>query len=69
MRPCLTRLPFPLAAAAPRQLTTTYAYDARGNVTAETTRSEMAGHVPSRTARASNFVDGRHPGTVTDAAD
>lgn len=59
----------PLSSRRAPKLTTTYAYDARGDVTAETTRSEMAGHVPSRTAHTSNFVDGRHPGTVTDAAD
>ena len=54
--------------SAALKLTTIYAYDPRGNVASETTRSETAGHVPSRATRASNFVDGRYPGTLTNAA-
>ena len=50
--------------SASLKLTTTRAYDSRGNPTSVATRSELAGHVPRRAAGASNFVDGRYPGRL-----
>ena len=44
------------------ELTTTYAYDADGNVT----RVTVSG-ATSRADRASNFIDSRYPGTLTNA--
>ena len=65
--------PMQAGAAAPTpqpgyELTTSYAYDAQGNLTETEVSPSMRGHVVGRKASASNFIDGRHPGALTNAA-
>lgn len=50
------------------ELTTSYAYDAQGNLTETEVSPSMRGHVVGRKASVSNFVDERYPGTLTNAA-
>ena len=50
------------------ELTTSYAYDAQGNLTETEVATSMRGHVAGRKNSASNFMDRRYPGTLANAA-